>query len=120
MKKIIIAIIVILGIAGGYKYVNDKKEAGADTLSPKVNISSTTPKYTLADIAKHSTGSSCWTAVGGYVYDLTSFVSSHPGGDDILKACGKDGTELFQSEDEHEEENAMATLDTLFIGTLAQ
>ena len=32
----------------------------------------------------------------GNVYDVTEFISEHPGGSKILlKACGKDSTELF-------------------------
>jgi cytochrome b involved in lipid metabolism len=34
--------------------------------------------------------------VGGNVYDLTSYVSNHPGGSSVIKAiCGKDGSAAF-------------------------
>ncbi|MDP2704855.1 MAG: cytochrome b5-like heme/steroid binding domain-containing protein [Patescibacteria group bacterium] len=52
--------------------------------------------FTMAQVATHSNISSCWTAVRGKVYDLTSWIPQHPGGPDkILKLCGKDGTETF-------------------------
>lgn len=52
--------------------------------------------FTLADIAKHANASSCYTAVRGTVYDLTNFITKHPGGaENILKICGKDGTSAF-------------------------
>lgn len=75
--------------------------------------------YTLADIAKHSTETDCWTAVNGNVYDVTDFIPSHPGGRAIIQACGKDGTSLFKSEREHRETNAEQTLEsTYLIGSL--
>jgi cytochrome b involved in lipid metabolism len=34
-------------------------------------------------------------AISGNVYDVTSFIPNHPGGDQILMGCGKDATSLF-------------------------
>ena len=52
--------------------------------------------FTAAEVAKHNTGSDCWSVVGGNVYDLTPYVSSHPGGASVIKAiCGKDGSAAF-------------------------
>lgn len=52
--------------------------------------------FTLADIASHNNAKSCYTAVRGTVYDLTNFISAHRGGaGNILKICGKDGTNSF-------------------------
>lgn len=31
------------------------------------------------------------------VYDVTSYIPSHPGGSAIIQGCGKDGTELFET-----------------------
>ncbi len=53
--------------------------------------------YTLADVANHADATSCWSAIGGNVYDLTGWVGKHPGGEkNILRLCGKDGTSLFE------------------------
>lgn len=43
----------------------------------------------------HSKKSDCWTVIDGKVYDITNYVKSHPGGNVILRAAGKDGTALF-------------------------
>ncbi len=52
--------------------------------------------YTEATVAKHSSESSCWSIVDGYVYDLTAWVSQHPGGrSTILPMCGTDGSSAF-------------------------
>jgi cytochrome b involved in lipid metabolism len=54
--------------------------------------------YVMADVAKHNSQGSCWTVVNGEVYDVTSYVSKHPGGQqNILRLCGKDGTSLFEN-----------------------
>ncbi|KOS16818.1 Cytochrome b2 [Escovopsis weberi] len=49
-----------------------------------------------AEVAKHNSPESCWVILYGYVYDVTDFLSSHPGGSRIiLKLAGKDATEEF-------------------------
>ncbi|MEI7578441.1 MAG: cytochrome b5-like heme/steroid binding domain-containing protein [bacterium] len=76
--------------------------------------------YTITDVAKHSTANDCWTIVGGNVYDLTSFVGRHPGGDVILQACGIDGTNLFNNRNGlgPHPGKAETTLATLKIGVI--
>ncbi len=52
--------------------------------------------YTLSDVNLHDRQEDCWTVINDSVYDLTSFVSRHPGGvKNIIRLCGIDGTELF-------------------------
>lgn len=76
--------------------------------------------YTLAQVATHNTRTDCWTAIGGVVYDLTPFISQHPGGvSDIMRICGIDGTSAFQNQ--HGSSGKPASeLANLKIGTLAQ
>ncbi|CEJ92562.1 hypothetical protein VHEMI08207 [[Torrubiella] hemipterigena] len=51
---------------------------------------------TLEELEAHNTLDSLWIAVHGSVYDLTNFVSDHPGGVDALHTCaGSDGTEAY-------------------------
>lgn len=55
--------------------------------------------FTLSEVAQHSTESSCWTAVNGFVYDLTPFIKKHPGGkENIMRICGVDGTKAFEGQ----------------------
>ena len=52
--------------------------------------------YALLEIKSHFDKISCWTTIGGKVYDLTLWISQHPGGESaILSICGKDGTSAF-------------------------
>ncbi|OOQ90440.1 Cytochrome b2, mitochondrial [Penicillium brasilianum] len=47
-------------------------------------------------MVKHNTSKSCWVILYGKVYDVTDFVSDHPGGANvILKLAGKDATEEY-------------------------
>lgn len=51
---------------------------------------------TLEQVAMHNTRESCWSAINGVVYDLTSWIPNHPGGEKrILNLCGIDGTLSF-------------------------
>ena len=74
-------------------------------------VPSSTPagskSYSLVEVAKHGNDSSCWSVVNGQVYDLTSWISKHPGGEAaILSICGKDGSSAFN--DQHSGERRPA------------
>ncbi len=75
--------------------------------------------FTAAEVAKHNTAGDCWSVVGGNVYDLTPYVSSHPGGPSVIKAiCGKDGSAAFAGQ--HSGANKPANVLAGFkLGTLA-
>merc|ERR1719235_2167866 len=52
--------------------------------------------YSLEEVAKHNTKSDCWVVVNGEVLNVTSFLSSHPGGElAIVTFAGKDASEEF-------------------------
>ena len=53
-----------------------------------------TSVFTPDDVAQHASASDCWIIIDGLVYDVTSFLSSHPGGKKILvSGCGCGGEE---------------------------
>ena len=37
------------------------------------------PAFAAAEVARHCTVDDAWVAVGGSVYDITAFASTHPG-----------------------------------------
>ncbi|KAK8925006.1 Cytochrome b2, mitochondrial [Metarhizium anisopliae] len=52
--------------------------------------------FDAAEVAKHNTPESCWVVLYGNVYDVTDFLTSHPGGSRIiLKLAGQDATEDY-------------------------
>lgn len=53
--------------------------------------------FTMNDVSRHNSKDDCWTVISDNVYDLTGYVNRHPGGDEILQACGTDASTLFNS-----------------------
>lgn len=76
--------------------------------------------YTANDVAAHTTSGSCWVSRAGKVYDVSGFLSDHPGGDDLILAhAGKDIEEVMKDRIEHEHsESAYSMLDEYVIGRL--
>lgn len=65
------------------------------TQTTNSNVAAPKP-YTIATVATHNSKSSCWTIINGNVYDVTSFITQHPGGEKrILSICGIDGASAF-------------------------
>jgi cytochrome b involved in lipid metabolism len=51
------------------------------------------------EVSKHNSASDCWSVVNGNVYNLTSYIQRHPGGQSALKnICGKDGSTAFSNQ----------------------
>lgn len=53
--------------------------------------------YTMAEVAKHNKKTDGWLVINKKVYNVTSWINKHPGGDTILAGLGKDATGLFNS-----------------------
>lgn len=75
---------------------------------------------TTAELGRHDLPDDCWTLIDGVVYDITPWIPTHPGGDAILRACGKDATWLFHNRDEGggHSESATALLAGFALGPL--
>ena len=74
--------------------------------------------FTMAQVQTHNTAASCWAVIDGQVYDLTSWVGRHPGGQDaILGLCGTDGSVAFHRMHGHSG-TPVTTLATFKVGTL--
>ena len=53
-------------------------------------------KITTEELRQHASPKDCWIAVRGKVYDVSLFLSEHPGGGDVvLDKAGSDATIEF-------------------------
>ncbi|XP_071597525.1 cytochrome b5 reductase 4 isoform X3 [Heliangelus exortis] len=53
-------------------------------------------EVTEDELAKHNKKEDCWICIRGFVYNVTPYMEYHPGGEDeLMKAAGTDGTDLF-------------------------
>jgi hypothetical protein len=75
--------------------------------------------YTMEKVRANNNEVSCWSVIDGNVYDLTSWIASHPGGKgNILSLCGKNGTAEFASK-HRGDSNPQARLQGFLLGPLA-
>lgn len=60
-------------------------------------LSNSGESWSMDDIAKHCSREDCFLALYGQVFNITDFISKHPGGETILLTnAGKDVTEKFE------------------------
>lgn len=79
--------------------------------------------FTMEEVAKSNSRTDCKTVINGKVYDVTSYIGSHPGGNEILAACGIDATALFTGTDPQGRDHtsvAERTLERYYVGELAE
>ncbi|KAE8673252.1 Cytochrome b5 isoform A [Hibiscus syriacus] len=71
----------------------------------------------MQEASQHNTKDDCWVVIDCKVYDVTSYLDEHPGGDDVvLVATGKDATADF--EDAGHSESAKELMQSFCIGEL--
>ncbi|MDD5710818.1 MAG: cytochrome b5-like heme/steroid binding domain-containing protein [Candidatus Colwellbacteria bacterium] len=114
---VLAALIYVVYIQGGKITINTEQTPTASN-----EEDGTTNMYSLEEVAQHGSESSCWQAINGKVYDVTPFISFHPGGQLILNGCGKDATVLFETRPTNPEtphpESAIEKLKDYYIGDL--
>ncbi len=138
MQKIIWAIIALIIVAGGFWWwqasqpsetapaADSTQQTPSDTTQTPTQPSGgttaapTASLFTMAQVTTHNSATSCWSIIDGNVYDLTAWISKHPGGERaILGLCGKDGTAAFHGQ--HGDAKRQADiLATMKMGALAQ
>jgi len=101
----VLAAIAVLGLTfltghtGAQAVWEGKLRTTAAAPAPTSSTSKVAGTYTSADLAKHASKNSCWSAVGGSVYDLTQWIAKHPGGQGVIEGmCGRDATSAFNGQ----------------------
>ncbi|GME73376.1 unnamed protein product [Ambrosiozyma monospora] len=81
----------------------------------QIDPSSFPLRVTKAELKKHQSVDDCWICLGKKVYNISGYLSYHPGGVDILvRSSGKDGTSMFNKY--HRWVNYERILDACFVG----
>jgi len=92
----VIIIVAILAVLSSGAAVWWNSNARQDTSSQEQTPPSESQNiYSASEVATHSTRADCWTIINSVVYDLTPYINRHPGGEEMLRACGQDATSLF-------------------------
>lgn len=76
-------------------------------------------EYTLSQVSNHNSIKDCWLVIFDHVYDITSFLQKHPGGEFILlDYAGRDGTIAFK--DTGHGKDSYVMLSNYLIGILTK
>ncbi|MFA5030644.1 MAG: cytochrome b5-like heme/steroid binding domain-containing protein [Patescibacteria group bacterium] len=136
-KEMLIGIVGIVAIIVGsfviwYSY-NKKQDAIVihtinsstitNSIQNKLNANSASGATILDTtmITQHNTTNDCWLLINNKVYDVSSYLTSHPGGSaTIIPYCGKDATVAFDSKGGQGSHSAFAQseLAQFVIGTV--
>lgn len=74
--------------------------------------------YTLSQVQSHNTSSDCWAIVNNKVYNLTNYITQHPGGAGaISNLCGTNASAAFAGQHSGNT-NANNALASYYIGDL--
>ncbi len=110
-------IIIILIITAFFFQKSSQKVASLKnvTITPSTYIK----LLTESEIQNHSSDADCWIVLENRVYDVTAYISKHPGGERrILQFCGQDATDAFNTrggEGSHSND-AVNLLNNFYIG----
>jgi len=93
-------------------------------VAPITPPASSVGTYTSAEVSVHKTSANCWIIISDKIYNVTSFLSQHPGGvSTITPYCGADSTVAFQTHGRNGGTNhtayAYSLLPTYYVGTLS-
>ena len=93
--------------------------SSSTTTSSATKNTQSTASYTLTEVGQHNSASDCWLVIDNTVYDVTTYMTQHPGGrNTLIPECGQDATAAFDQVRKHQSgETQQALLDTK-IGSL--
>ncbi|MDL2341956.1 MAG: cytochrome b5 domain-containing protein [Patescibacteria group bacterium] len=129
MKKLLATVLAIYIIAVGYVFVAGglQKQSNDNEIArrpaPAQATANPSQSYTVAAVRQHHTLDSCWLIINNTVYDVTNFLSQHPGGaNTILTYCGTEATRAFDTKDQSfgggHSPNANSLLQDYLIGKI--
>ena len=92
--------------------------ASADGVSPVSGLT-----LNIIEISKHNSLKDCWLIINNKIYNVTNYLSAHPGGvGTISPYCGKEATQAFATKGGGSPHSGFAAglLNNYYIGDLNQ
>jgi len=109
-------------VAFGWFYLaKNPASAVGNQKSDTAVVGSININLTAEEIGKHNSANDCWMIIEGKVYDLTNYLSVHPGGAGaMIPYCGKDGSQGFATKDKGtpHSQNAANLLNSFYLGNV--
>ena len=125
MSKIIIIVVFIFWVFLSFFYARSLFQPANsiannfNQVATNQNNNSNSATYTLSTalVAQHNKASDCWATIGANVYNVSSYINSHPGGQtNITKYCGADMGAAFSAQGHSA--NASSILASFKIGVI--
>jgi cytochrome b involved in lipid metabolism len=94
---------------------------GVFIMSILISNSPQNDNINASEVAKHDNINDCWLIVSNKVYNVTNFISIHPGGSDkIIPYCGKDASTVFNTRNGKgpHPQKSQNVLDNYYVGNL--
>ncbi|XP_058213721.1 cytochrome B5-like protein [Rhododendron vialii] len=93
---VIVVVTVLLGVLLGALFLIPRQLKSDPSKKSQLYANAKASKlYAKAEVSFHNKRTDCWIIIKDKVYDVTSYVEEHPGGDAILAHAGDDSTEGF-------------------------
>ena len=111
--------ILAAAIATSLLFYHTTTSSAANAEAPPNHLPSSKPTIRLADVKTHGEDSeSKWVIKGTKVYDITDWVSAHPGGEVILRGVGGTIDKYWDIFSIHKKQDVYDILDSYYIGDL--
>ncbi|KAK2989621.1 hypothetical protein RJ640_027395 [Escallonia rubra] len=110
---------LIMGLLMGLFIILPRLLKSDDTQKVQSSTTNKGPKvYTKAEVSLHNKRTDCWIIIKEKVYDVTSYIEEHPGGDAILAHAGDDSTDGFYGP--QHATRVFDMIDDFYVGDLDQ
>ncbi|TKY44567.1 Cytochrome B5 protein [Spatholobus suberectus] len=94
---LVVALALVLGLFFAVLLFNPRPRKSGHKGKAQASLSNdkASKSYSKTEVSLHNKRTDCWIIIKNKVYDVTSYVEEHPGGDAILAHAGDDSTEGF-------------------------
>lgn len=122
MKRFVsISLMIFVVVVAGIFVFSSVDKTKVNQTQAKTNINQS--ELTQTSVSKHISSSDCWLIIKDKVYDVSTYINSHPGGSEAITSyCGKDATIAFETKggSGSHSSNAYSILDGYYIGDLTK